>query len=189
VNVQSIWAGHEYAYSHYKGNKSFPMHAKRGTAKRVEKVRDFGSERAKAYVIFDVNGEEVKVRARDVIDFWVDYERERDHIVKEREEAQERARIEREKFQREREERYERERIEREQKERAAAARVERLVDALVAKTGIPRDIVTSVGALSVQLDRTTLELWLSVQNGDSNKQPQNEQPQSHDWYSERQGN
>jgi hypothetical protein len=168
MNVQSIWAGHEYAFSRYKGNKSFPMHASKGIAKRVEKVKDFGSERAKAYVIFDVDGIEHKIRARDVVDFWDDYERERNAIIKERDEAQERARIEREKWQREREERLERERVEREEKERAAAARVERLVDALVTKTHIPRDIITSVGSHTVTLDRFSLELWLSVQNGDT---------------------
>lgn len=172
MNIQSIWAGEYYAYQHYKGNNTFPMHARKGKCIRVEKKPPaFGEKRAKAVVIFEVtrdNGEVYQdtVRARDVIDFWTQYEAERNAILAEREEKERIAQEQRERLRKEREEAIRLENEAREARARAEAERTTKLVDALVNKTGMPREAIGSVGPTIVSLDRTTLEFWLSIPNG-----------------------
>lgn len=168
MKLGSIWVGHYYAFSEYKGNKYFVYNAKKGKALRTEQTKGFGRERGTSYVYFEVEREgyepyEVRVRARDVIDFWEDYERERAHLQKERETAEETARLERERVRQEVEERI---RLQREQRERelqAEADRKDKLVAALLSKTGIPETALMSVGTTTISLDRTAMELWLSV--------------------------
>src|SRR5881394_3448364 len=128
MKLGSIWVGHYYAFSEYKGNKYFVYNAKKGKALRTEQEKGFGRERVTSYVWFEVEygdgvTREIKVRARDVIDFWEDYERERAHLQKERETAEERARLERERVRQEVEERI---RLQREQRERELQVEADR---------------------------------------------------------------
>lgn len=171
MNAQSIWSGEEYAYTIYKPNKTFIMNAYRGRCIRTFKQREFGNSKMSNYVEIqrlDVEtgeaiGEPRNVRARDVIDFWDSYKNERDAILKKREESERLAQEARMQMLQEREERLQREREEREAALRVEAERKELLVNKFVERTGIPRDAIYSVGPGSIQLDRTMLEVWLSV--------------------------
>ena len=171
MNVQSIWAGEEYAFSEYKGNKNFPMNAKKGKAIKITKEYGYGKERATAYVLFEVengNGmtDERKIRARDVIDFWEDYVRER-NALREKQEDERKERearwaaqeLERTRLREERERELERQRQEAREKD-------ERLLSTFRNRTNIPAHVIVSVKVDGIVLDRTALELWLSIPNG-----------------------
>lgn len=157
------------------------MRATKGKAVRTESTKSFGRKRAESFVIFEVEvqryvdgevvtvTEEKRVRSRDVIDFWEDYERERAYLLKERERAEEEARQERERQQREYEERRLQQQREREEFLRKQQERKDLLVSRFLERTGIPESALTTVGATTISLDRQTMELWLSVDgNGDN---------------------
>jgi hypothetical protein len=172
MNVNAIWAGEEYAFWDYKGNKAFIMNARRGKCIRTEKEQPrYGGSRAKAYAIFEElnpdtgesSGREVKIRARDVIDEWTAYSNEREGIRRERAEKEELDRQERERRQVEREERIRQEREIREARERQQAQQQQKLVDAFINRTGIPKEAIVSVGTQYISLDRTAMEFWLSI--------------------------
>jgi hypothetical protein len=170
MNAQNIYAGDEYAYSTYRPNQTFVMRADRLRARKVERRKEFGNSRLTAYVLGTrldpETGQdmgEVTVRARDVIDFWEDYDNERKAKLRQREETDRIAREAREQALREREERLAQEAREREEAERLATERREALVNALIRKTGMPREAVQSVGQFSIQLDKRMMEVWLSV--------------------------
>jgi len=173
VNVNAIWAGEEYAFWDYKGNKTFIMNARRGKVIKTEKrTPTYGGTRAKAYVHFEElhpeTGEPLErpiqvIRARDVIDEWISYSNEREGIRRERAEAERISREMQERIRKEREERYEQERLTREARERQEQEHTEKLVTTLVNRTGIPKEIISSVGLSLVSLDRVGLEFWLSI--------------------------
>lgn len=164
MNVQSIWAGEYYAFAEYRPNKSFVVNAQKGKAIKVEKTRQMGNDRKTAYVILELeNGYQKTVRARDVIDFWSDYEREREAYYKEAAEKAERERKEREDRMAEQERRLEEQRRLREARERVEQERTTKLVDAFIKKTGLPKEVVQTVGTHTVSLDRMQLEFYLSM--------------------------
>lgn len=174
MNAQSIWAGEMYAYTSYRPNKRFVMNALKLRAKKLEKRRQYGNDRLTTFVIGDrineetgeVIHEDIVVRARDVIDFWDSYDNERKALRTEREEREKRWAQEREQQNQERERRLQEERELREAAQRAEAEQNERIVTLFIDKTGIPRDAIYSVGAGTIQLDRTMVELWLSNGEG-----------------------
>lgn len=169
MNVQSIWAGEYYAFSDYRPNNTFVMNARKGKAIRVEKRQEFGRERKSAYALLEVerNGDgttyEKWVRARDVIDFWDDYERERNAYRAEQEERQRQREEEYERVRQEREERMRHEREIAEAKARAEQADKDSLVERLTNRTQLPREAIYSVGPGNIQLDRRVVEAWLST--------------------------
>jgi hypothetical protein len=175
MNAQSIWAGEYYAFADFKGNKKFILNAQKGKAIKVEKrVTTWAGERKSAFALFLIEPENAQpyekwVRARDVIDFWEDYERERRVYYAEQARKADEARIERERRNAEYEARIAEQRRLRESQEQAERDRTERLVNTLIAKTGLPKELITSVGSQVVSIDRTQLEFWLSIRNGDSN--------------------
>lgn len=168
MNVQSIWAGEEYAFVHYRPKQTFITNATKGKAIKVEKEKTYGKERATAYVLMEIttdmgNVRTEKVRVRDVIDFWDSYERERNALVAEREERDRIAREQRERMQAEREERLKTEREVAQARIEQEQSKSKQLVDALIARTSMPAEVVQTVGAITVSLDRHRLELWLST--------------------------
>ncbi len=170
MNAQSIWAGEEYAFYPYRPNQTFVMGGRRLRAIKVVKRREFGNSKMSSFVIGteldkvtgEVIREEIEVRTRDVIDFWEDYENERKAVDRKRQEAQREAEEARARFEAERQERLRREEQERNERERVMAEKRECLVNGMVAR-GIPKEAITSVGQHSIQLDRTVMEVWLSV--------------------------
>jgi multidrug efflux pump subunit AcrA (membrane-fusion protein) len=175
LNAQSLWAGEEYAFVNAKPRGSFVMNARKGRVIRVWKQKEMFKENKTAYVQLEELDKEtgdvlrlVEIKARDVIDFWTDFENERNGILKERE-AEQAAKLA--KYEQQRLEREERERVAREAreaKERQDQVQRERLINGLVEK-GVPRDLILSISQDYVSLSRTGLELWLSI------KPPQDE--------------
>ena len=157
MNAQSLWAGNDYAHVAYRPNKQeFVSGAERVKIIRVTKEQPrYGAERgattAEVFVLNDdgshrlnYNQENMvkKVRARDVLMFWHEYEDEREHR------ATEAAKIEAERNELARKEREE----------------TQLLSDALVAK-GIPANSIVRIssGANTITLNKTAIAEWLGV--------------------------
>jgi len=155
INVQSIWTGEEYAYYPNKGNY-FVMNALRGKCVRVEKSRPAYGERAKSYVSFESENGVRRVRARDVINFWADYEREREAYRKEREERSAKHEAKRQEFL-----------AEQATKRTAAQATQQHFEDAFFNATGIPPAALLSITNLYVTLDCSLLAMWLTAKAND----------------------
>jgi translation initiation factor 2B subunit (eIF-2B alpha/beta/delta family) len=76
LNAQNIWAGHDYAYVSYRPRGvTLPKNARKVRAIKLSKEHKYGSERATTMVeVHDyTSGRELRVRARDIIDFWDSY--------------------------------------------------------------------------------------------------------------------
>jgi hypothetical protein len=152
-------------------NNIFVTTARRGVAKKIVKVREYGNERLTSYVVMDMVNEEgteviredMQVRARDVIDFWDSYYNERRAILKDREEKERLRQQEWERRRLEREAYLEKSRQEKLAFERAEAEKKELLINKLVARTGMPRHAIHSVGPGNILLDKVTIERWLGI--------------------------
>ncbi len=151
INVQSIWTGEEYAYCPNKGNY-FVMNAIRGKCVRVEKSRPTHGERAKSYVSFESENGVRRVRARDVINFWADYEREREAYLKEREERSAKHEAKRQEF------------LAGLAAKRAEATTAQaHFQTAFLNETGIPSAALISIDNIYVTLDCSLLAMWLTA--------------------------
>ena len=170
MNVNAIWEDEEYAFYPYRPNQTFVMNARRGRCIKTSKKKPQYGKKSESIVTFEVlyedNGEPTgrteEIRARDVIEFWNDYVNERKALKEEREEKQRMAEQRAEELRREREERYRQEAEAREARLRAAQQKNDQLKYRLIAK-GIPADAIKGMDDRYVQLDRLTIELWLSV--------------------------
>jgi hypothetical protein len=173
MNAQSIWAGEEYAFYPYKGNQAFMWNARRLRAVKVTKRREFGNSKMSSFVegveldkeTGDVlrDGAVIEVRTRDVIDFWEDYSNELAAKNRKRQEEREVAERMRQQQEAERMERLRREEAERTERLRVDNERRENLIAKMVDR-GIPREAIYSVSATNIILDRTVMEVWLSIE-------------------------
>ena len=91
MNAGSLWAGTEYAWAEYRPRGSFPMGAMRVKVIKVQKVYNYGPNKA---TVVDVEildgrweGQTKQVKARDIVNFWNEYEDERNHRRELRERA------------------------------------------------------------------------------------------------------
>ena len=133
-------------------------------------------ERATAYVLGErldpKTGEvieaDIRVRVRDCIDFWDSYVNEREALYGEEMERQRIAEEQRERVRKEHEERMRIAQEQREARARADQERRDKLVQVFRQRTGIPEVAIAQINETHVTLDRTSLELWLSV-NGHGN--------------------
>lgn len=166
MNLQGIWIGFDYAYEAYKGNK-FPMHAQRGTVLRIEKQQNGTGQRATSYVWFRrvSDGQEVRIRARDVWGHWQDYENERNAIRAENQRKQEERDRQHEEWMRERRERQERERREAEERAEREAREREAWVTNFCDTTGIPKEAIQGVTAWSITLKREPVDAMLKIRD------------------------
>lgn len=99
MNAQSLWAGNDYAYVSYPSRGvTFYSGAKRVRVERVYKERAWGNDRMTTKVVVTnvETGRQFTTTARNIVDFWSDYEAERDRRAeirrKEEEEREQRRR-------------------------------------------------------------------------------------------------
>lgn len=146
MNANDLWAGNDYAYTAWRQKGVFPMDCVKVHLLGVRKRREPGNERYTAIArvqYYDNEGnlrpQEREVRARDIIDFWEDYEAERNHRNAERD------------------------RIENERQEaiRKESERKTKIQSTFAAKTGL--DILdVMVDTLYVKVPIAVAERWLS---------------------------
>lgn len=156
MNLNQLWSGNDYAYYSMRGRgEVYRANAVRVRVVRAYQRRNWGNERLSGFAevqflnndgtprLNHKNEPKVEeVRARDIAMRWEEYEDERAHREAERE------RIQRE---------YE-ERIQKEQEAKEA------LVDTVVQRYGIPREVITSIDSSSIRLSRVGLERALGLE-------------------------
>lgn len=100
MNAQSVWPGHEYAYTPYVRKKYFPTDARRVKVISVRKVSAWGKQRDDTMATIEFNsapGVHREVNVRNLYDFWDSYEDEKNGRLAEAErKEQERIRQEEE---------------------------------------------------------------------------------------------
>lgn len=166
MNLNQLWSGNDYAYYEMRGRgEQYRSNARRVKIIRGFQKRQYGNERlsgfAEVYFLhddgtpiyiekWDSNTKEYvvtdepkrgEVRARDIAKHWDEYSDEREHREAER---------------------VERQRRQEEEAAREAAMRT-KILDAIVEKFGIPRDIVTSIDEYAVRISRPGLEKELGI--------------------------
>lgn len=113
MNATKLWPGSEYAWYECRGRGGpLPLHARRVRVLEVIKRSVYGKKRDETLVkvmILDDEGNPNGVpdrtaRARDILDFWEQYEEDRAPLLKERQEREERHRRDAEERQRKRDE-------------------------------------------------------------------------------------
>lgn len=156
MNLNQLWSGNDYAYYEMRGRgEVYRSNAQRVRIIRVYQERRWGNERlsgyAEVYYLTDDGEQQLnykqepkrgEIRARDIAMRWEEYEDEREHREAERE------------------------RINREF-EAAQAAEQDaktRLLDTMVEKYGIPREIITSIDNNTVRISRFGLERSLGLE-------------------------
>lgn len=155
MNLNQLWAGNDYAYYEMKGRgEYYRPNASRVRIIRAFQKKEWGNQRLSGYAEvrfltdegepqLDYKNEPkiATVRARDIAMHWDEYSDERAH----REE--------------------ERERLQREREEQQAADNAKRtaLLDAIVERFQISRDLVTSIDDYTVRFNRAGLERELGV--------------------------
>jgi hypothetical protein len=156
MNLNQLWSGNDYAYYDMRGRgEVYRTNAQRVRIVRVYRERRWGNERLSGYaevLYLNDDGTQMlthkgeprrqEVRARDIAMRWEEYEDERDHREAERE-------------------RIQREKEEAQAREQDAKTH---LLDKMVEKYGIPREIVTSIGSGSVTISRAGLERSLGLE-------------------------
>jgi hypothetical protein len=156
MNAGSLWAGTEYAWAEYRPRGSFSMAAVKVKLIKVQKVRRGYNSNMSTVAEVEVlegryQGRTLQVKARDIVNFWNEYEDERDHR---RNEAQKR-----EAERRERVEAMYKSQREQEQKE---ADENQKIADALEQR-GIDKAAIKGIGSSSITLDRVTMISWLGI--------------------------
>jgi uncharacterized damage-inducible protein DinB len=150
MNAQSIWAGEHYAWAYMRPKSDFPRNGKEVVAIATRRIRQFGNERLSTEVHVRVvdSDKERWVPAREIVDFWDNYEQELLHVL-ESEEAARKAR---------------------EDKRKEEAAAHEKQYTDYAELTGIPRIAIRTLYATNVTIDREALERRLGVlQNANGN--------------------
>ena len=157
MNASSLWAGQYYAWQQERGRGKFYMNATRVRVQSVRKEQKYYNENRTTLVKFTIadeessrNGQEYERPAREIIDFWDEYESQKGSIIAKREREAEERRI-----------RYEQQEAEREAKRRAVELENYQLIQKLV-NLGIPRELISSSHG-SIILDREKLKEAFSI--------------------------
>lgn len=155
MNLNQLWSGNDYAYYDMRGRgEVYRANARRVRVKRAYQKKQWGNERYSGFAevaFLKDDGTPMlnhkdeprveEVRARDIAMLWEDYEDERAHRNAERE------------------------RIQREREEAAAREQAANttLLDCIVDRYKIPRELVTSIDNSSVRISRIGLEKELGL--------------------------
>ena len=143
MNAQSIWAGEHYAWAYMRPKSGLPRNGKEVVAIATRRIRQFGNERLSTEVHVKLVGTDKErwVPAREIVDFWDNYESELSHVLETEETA----------------------RTARENKRKEEAAAHEKQYTDYAELTGLPRKAIVSLYVTSVLIDRTELERRLGV--------------------------
>lgn len=155
MNYQSIWKGDEYAWARNRPRGAFAYNGKKCTVRDKRKVRYVGNDRESSEVLIQIGDSDTRwVPAREIVDFWDNYESELEH-------HREQDRIRDEKYQAEIEQRrQERQRraLEAEERRQREAELLELAYQSYADKLRIPRSAVVILTEYNVTLDRAALD-------------------------------
>lgn len=85
MNANLLYQGEEYAWTSFRQRGVFPLKCEKVKLLATRRKRAYGNDNATTYAEIQLaTGRVAEVSAREIIDFWDNYESERDHILEER---------------------------------------------------------------------------------------------------------
>lgn len=152
MNAGSLWAGQDYAWSPYRQRGVFPMNAVKVKVVKVYKRTVIGNDNSSTFAeVITSSNTNKEVRARDIVDFWSDYEDEKQHRIDEGKRRE-----------KERQETYERQSKERLVKEQKLSYE-NTLISEKLQAIGLNEQGIHSLGPVTLSLLRKDVLVWLGI--------------------------
>lgn len=85
MNANLLYQGENYAWTSYRQRGVFPMNCEKVRLLSMRRKREYGNDNATTYAEIETStGQICSVVARELVDFWDNYESERDHLREEK---------------------------------------------------------------------------------------------------------